>query len=151
MRAIPNIQFPEAEHFAFFFEDTHLLLIVFERDARRLLFLIRESAGETVILDFPGDLYEAQVRDAIERIFFVDLAEEAHDPKRLVMGAYFPVGNDMYGAYYDRESDQRTLYFLRVTGEGEAIGLEAVEDPEEHRIVSEAFTDRYQGVFAIDV
>lgn len=149
MRAIPNIQFPNAEHFAFFFEDAHLLFVVFERDARRLLFLIRESEGETAILDFPGDLYEAQVRDAIERIFFVDLAEEAHDQKRLVMGTYFPAGNETYGAYYDRESDEQTLYFLRVMGEGDAISLDAVVDPEEHRIVSDAFTDRYQGIFKI--
>ncbi len=150
MRAIPNIQFPHAEHFAFFFEDSHLLLIVFERDERRLLFLISESEGETVVLDFPGDLYEGQVRDATERIFFVDLAEEEADRKRLVMGAYFPAGNETYGAYYDRESDEQTLYFLRVMGEGDAISLEAVVDPEEHRLVSQAFSDRYQGVFAIE-
>ncbi len=149
MSVTPRLKFPHAEHFAFFFEDTHLLLVRFLREDQRLLFLVTEASGEELQLDYPGNLYEDQVRDKVDRIFFVELSQEGEGSVKLALGAYFPVGDDMYGAYYDRDSDEQTLYFLRVMGEGELVSLEAVEDPQEHQMVSSAFTERYQGI--IDV
>lgn len=149
MREIPTIQFPRAEHFAFFFEDTHLMFVVFERDDRRHLFLIQGVEDNQIRLDYPGDLFEAQVREAVDRVFFVELAEEGSPLRPLVLGAYFPVGNETYGAFYERGGDERTLFFLRVLGEGDAVTLGAVEDESEHALVSDAFIARYSGVFTV--
>ncbi|MCY0877004.1 MAG: hypothetical protein OWT28_12165 [Firmicutes bacterium] len=146
---VPNLIFPRGEHYAFFYEDTHLLMLVFERDARRYLFLVRETDGATVELDFPGDLYESQVRDAVDRIFFVELQEEEESAKRLVLGACFPVADVWYGAFYERGGDERALFFLRVIGSGELAALEAVEATEEHERVATAFYDRYRDVLAL--
>lgn len=143
---VPVLRFARAEHRAFFYEDTHLLLIEFERDRRRMLFLIRE-AGEPVELEFPGGLFEERVRDAVDRVFFAELREEGRPPRSLALGALFPVGGTWYGAYYEREHDERTLYFLRIVGEGDTAILEAVEDSAEHDRVEAAFRSRYADVF----
>lgn len=149
MAQVPDIRFPRAEHFAFFYEDTHLMNIVFERDRRRLLFLIKQAQDERVELDFPGELFESQVSEAVDRIFFVELNEEGSPQRRLVLGAYFPVENETYGAYYEQGGEERTLFFLRVLGEGDAVNLVAVEDESEHSLVSSFFVERYKGVFEI--
>jgi hypothetical protein len=143
---VPTLRFARAEHRAFFYEDVHLLLIEFERDRRRLLFLIHE-AGEPIELEFPGDLFEERVRDAVDRVFFAELQEEGGPPISLALGALFPVEGTWYGAYYERGKDERTLYFLRIAGEGEAAILEAVEDSAEHGRVETAFRSRYADMF----
>jgi hypothetical protein len=153
MSLIPTVRFTRADHYAFFFEDAHLLLITFARDDRRLLFLIAEQEQEGALcLDFPGELFESRVRDEIDRIFFVDLEELAaqHGPRHLALGALFPCGDEQYGAYYERDSDESTLYFLHVVGDGDERGLEAVEDRAVHAQVAHAFKQRYAGLFAID-
>lgn len=146
---VPNLVFPRGEHYAFFYEDTHLLMLVFERDARRFLFLVREADGINLELDFPGDLYETQVRDAVDRIFFVELQEEEKSPKRLVLGACFPVGEEWYGAFYERGGDEQALFFLRIIGAGDEASLEAVEATQEHQRVASAFTHRYKDVLTL--
>lgn len=150
MTAVPQLRFSKAAHYAFFYEDTHLMLIDFERDARRMVFLIHDSADDVIDLSFPGDLYETQIHDAIDRLFFVELQEEHKDPLKLVMGAYFPVEDEYYGAYYPRGGDEQEIYFLRVIGEGESATLEAVETPDGHARVAQAFADRYADVFTLN-
>lgn len=142
---VPALRFARAEHRAFYYEDTHLLLIEFERDRRRLLFLVRQ-AGEPIELEFPGDMFEERVRDAVDRVFFAELQEEGRPLRSLALGALFPVGEDWYGAYYERGGDEQTLFFLRIVGEGEAAILEAVEDAAEHSRVETAFHSRYADV-----
>jgi len=124
------------------------MFLAFERESRRNLFLICHSEDDRLELDFPGELYEAQVRDALDRIFFVELKEEDEPARKLVMGAYFPVGDTWYGAYYERGGDQHSLFFLRVIGEGELTTLEAVEQEFEHQAVAQAFSKRYSDVLA---
>lgn len=143
----PMITFTKAEHHAFFFEDTHLMMIISGR-GRRTLYMIDRIDGETVELDDPGEVYENQIRDAVDAVFFVELAEQDKPVKRLVLGAYFPVDNADYGAFYDRDSDQNTIYFLKVIGQGDIASLEAVEDPQEHQVVSDAFMNRYENLLA---
>ncbi|PWI57733.1 hypothetical protein [Sulfoacidibacillus thermotolerans] len=149
MAELPKIMFPRAEYFPFFYEDTHLLFIVFERDAHRELFLIRESEGDVLQLDYPGGLFEEQIRAAVDRILLVEMAEGEGETKRLALGTYFPVGPDMYGAYYERNTDEQTLYFLRIIGEADDVQLEAVVDADEHAQVSEAFMERYSHFFSV--
>ncbi|MCY0869813.1 MAG: hypothetical protein OWT27_04390 [Firmicutes bacterium] len=153
MSLIPTVRFTRAEHHAFFFEDSHLLLITFARDDRRLLFIIADEEQEGALsLDFPGDLFESRVRDEVDRIFFVDMEELATERglRHLALGALFPCGTEQYGAYYERDSDESTLYFLHVVGDGEERGLEAVEDRAVHAQVAKAFKERYAGLLAID-
>ena len=147
---VPAVRFPRAEHRAFYFEDTHLMMLIFSRDARRLLFLVAVEDGE-IQLDFPGDTFDERVRDKVERIFFVELQEEGKDALSLVLAAYFPVEEAWYGAYYGRNEpeDGHTLYFLRVLGEGEAASLEPVQEAAEHALVSQEFMTRYEGLLGV--
>ncbi|KUO95536.1 hypothetical protein [Ferroacidibacillus organovorans] len=147
---IPSIQFQGAEHCAFYFEDVHLMLVQFERESFRMLYLLTGQTGDALTLSFPGSLYTEQVMEQVERIFFVELNELQREPVRLALGAYFPVGSNRVGAYYERGSDETTLYFLRIVGDAPDVTLETIEDPSEHRAVAEAFQTRYQNVFFIE-
>ena len=149
-RTNPLIQFRNAEECAFFFEDTQLLLIRFERDEHWLLFLIHEEEEDHLELEYPGELFEEQVRDKVETVFFVELTEFGGRPVKLALGAFFPVEDTWYGAYYPRGQATHTIYFLRVLGEGPVASLEAVEEEDEHDRVATAFTERYQGIFSFD-
>ncbi|MCY0902486.1 MAG: hypothetical protein OWU32_09925 [Firmicutes bacterium] len=146
---VPTLRFPRGEHFAFYYEDTHLLYLSFARDQRRFLFLIADSEDDALALDFPGDLYEEQVRDAVDRIFFVDLQQEGRETVSLVLGAFFPVNGRNFGAYYERGSDERSLYFLEVIGAGDEASLEAVEEGDDHQRVAAAFTRKYEGILQV--
>ncbi len=148
---VPVVRFPRAEHRAFYFEDTHLMSIIFPRDGRRLMFLVTVEDGD-IQLDFPGDTFEETVRDKVERVFFVELQEENEDVRSLVLAAYFPVDEVWYGAYYGRHEpeDGHTMYFLRVIGEGETASLEPVQEEQEHRIVVQEFMARYEGLLGMN-
>lgn len=143
----PMIIFAKAEHHAFFFEDTHLMMVISGR-GRRSLYMINRIDGDVVELDDPGEVYENQIRDAVDAVFFVELAEQDRPIKKLVLGAYFPVNGTDYGAFYDRDSEQNTIYFLKVIGQGDAASLDAVEDPQEHQVVSQTFMTRYENLLA---
>ncbi len=142
--------FKNAEECAFFFEDTQMLLLRFERDEHWLFFLISEAEEDHVQLEYPGELFEEQVRDKVETVFFVELTESGGKPIKLALGAYFQVDDFWYGAYYPRGEEAHALYFLRVMGDGPGASLEAVEEEEEHGRVATAFTERYQGIFSFD-
>lgn len=143
---IPILRFPSADHFAFFFEDSHLMMIIFPRDNRHLLFLLREGSDDVMELDFPGDLFESRVRDAVDRIFLVTLQQQAGESIRLALGAYFIVEGAVYGAYYDRDTSEETLFFLHVLGDGDTATLEAVEETQEYQVVSASFMERYENL-----
>lgn len=145
-----TVDFVDAEHCAFFYEDSYLMLIRFSRDDFRLLFLIDEAEAGHATLVYPGELFDAQVRDRVEAVFFVELTEADGTPQSLALGAFFPVDDAWYGAFYPRGQEAYTLYFLRVVGEGAASSLEAVEDEQEHQRVAEVFRERYRGFFAFD-
>ncbi len=149
-RTNPLIQFKNAEHCAFFFEDNQLLLVRFEREDHWLWFLINDDKEDGLVLEYPGKLYEEQVQDKVEAVFFVELTESGGSSQKLALGAMFMVGDEWYGAYYPRGQAARTLYFLRVLGEGPEATLEAVEAEQEHSRVAAAFTERYQGMLTFD-
>ncbi len=126
------------------------MLIQFSRDDFRLLFLIDDAEASHATLVYPGELFAEQVRDRVDTVFFVELTEADGTPQKLALGACFPVDQDWYGAFYPRGQEARTLYFLRIAGEGAASSLEAVADEQEHQRVAEVFLERYRGFFAFD-
>lgn len=144
------IHFQQAEHCAFFFEDNQLLMVRFEREDHRLWFVVDELNEEQVLLGYPGELYVEQIKDKVENIFFVELTEADQEPRKLALGAYFPVGEEWYGAYYERGQEPHTLYFLHVTGVGPEAELEAVEETDEYQRVADEFSRRYRNVFNIN-
>ncbi|MCI0181803.1 MAG: DUF1292 domain-containing protein [Acidibacillus sp.] len=149
MATSPQIQFPRAEYLPFFYEDTHLLYIIFQRESHRELYLIRDTEDASLQLDYPGALFEEKVRDAVDRVLLVEMSEDGGEPKHLALGTYFPVDDDTYGAYYERGTDEQTLFFMQIVGEGDTASLEAVVDPSEHARVSDAFMERYGNFFSV--
>ncbi len=139
------MNFDKMEQHAFFYEEAHLLLLVSNR-SRKFLFLIQGMDEQTLMLEDPGELFENQVRDAIDAIFFVELIEQDRPPKNLILGAFFPVDDQEYGAYYERDGKDNTIYFLQAIGQGESKTLEAVDDPSEYQKIADVFMSRYESL-----
>jgi hypothetical protein len=147
----PKITFAKANSYAFFFEDVHLLLINWDRDEKKEIYRIERQEGDTLVLDYPGDLFVEQVLHVIENIFFVTVREGDREGK-YALGVYFVIGEQPYGVYYEKnKSDQPPeLIFFRVIDDGNGYGLQVVEDEEEHRLVTETFMNQYTDFFSFN-
>jgi hypothetical protein len=145
----PRLAFPNANSYAFLFENAHLLLMSWDRDDAKFLFLIREHQSDGLVLDYPGAAFTNRVMDVIERIFFVRLEEEGSEPKQYVLGSYFLVGNQAYGAYYEKDSPRSDVVLLRVVGEPPDLELAVVEDDVEHQQVASAFAEQHADFLSI--
>lgn len=149
----PLLAFPKADHYAFFFEEVHLLLVSWERDDKKELYRISEQFGEEALhLDYPGQLYTERVMDLVLRIFFITVREEHSEKKekKYTLGAYFVKDGQGYAVYYEREASVRSeLVFFRVAEGDEGFGLEAIEDEAEHAAIVKEIEARYGGFLQI--
>ncbi len=136
-----KVLFPKANKHAFFFENAHLLLLSWERDNAKFLFLIEGQTEDGVELEFPGELFTNQVLDTIENIFFVQVSE-GEQVTKYTLGSYFYVNEIRYGAYYERDVDNPSVVIFRISGESPDFEL-GVLDEDEFRAVSAAFTEQH--------
>jgi len=140
------ILFPKASHYAFFHENAHLMLIVWERDEHKELYLITEEQVGHVELNYSGDLFTELVMPVVEQIFFIQVQEHDQEGK-YVLGSYFTVGKRVFGAYYNRNVEAALppeVILFEVIDDGGALSLcELNEDVYEE--TKDAFVKRYGG------
>lgn len=146
----PKLAFPKADQYAFLYENAHLLMLSFERDQTKFLFLIKEQKDGELMLDYPGETFTNTVLDAIQNIFLIQVEEEGGDTRKYAMGSYFIVDGRRYGAYYERESEAENpnVVLFRIEGEGTAAALEVLDEQEYDR-VARTFTEEHQGLMDI--
>ncbi|MBX5435612.1 MAG: hypothetical protein IRZ33_00170 [Alicyclobacillaceae bacterium] len=141
--------FPKAAPYAFLFENAHLLLLCFERDQAKFLFLIREQRDGEVVLDYPGRTFTERVMDAVEQIFLVQVqTDDDAEPVRYVLGSYFVVGSQPYGAYYPRDARDLTVVLFRIDGAGADARL-SVPEGDEYERAARAFEEQHADFLAI--
>ncbi len=117
MEMEPTFVFPDAAKYAFLYYEAHLLLMTYERDDAKFLFLITEDAGNRLSLKYPGRAFTDRVLDDIEYIFFVTLEEPNRAPAKLVLGSLFEVSSRTFGAYYEAAAKEPEVVLFEVTGE----------------------------------
>jgi hypothetical protein len=144
-----RFMFPKAKHYAFVFENAHLLLVSWDRDDTKLLFVIQEHQADALMLDYPGQTFTHRVMDIIEHIFFVQLAEGDKEPRKYVLGSYFVVGNRAYGAYYpEAVSAEPEVVLFRIAGEPPNLVLDPLGE-EEYPEAAAAFREQHSGLLDI--
>jgi hypothetical protein len=147
-----RFRFSKGREYAFFHEDVHLLLVDFERDEKKELFLISavEEDG-TFLLEYPGELFTEQLQELIKSIFFIQVKEESQEG-RYVLGAFFTYDRKEYALYYDREdTNNAELIFFRATATG--LGdyeLVNIHDQAEYSEVVEHITERYNSFMQME-
>ena len=144
----PKLEFPQAEQYAFVYENAHLFLMSFARDNAKFLFLLKQDGDDVLVLDYPGETFTNQVLDTIENIFFVQVQEEGQEPVRYVLGSYFVEGKIRYGAYYERDAAKPNVVLFRIEGEAPELTLEVLDDLEYQR-VSEVFAEQHMDMLEI--
>lgn len=140
-----KFRFRKTREYAFFHEDVHLLLVDFERDGKQELFYIAEQDDDgTYVLEFPGELFTAQVKEILESIFFIQVQEE-HREGRYALGAFFTYMRTEYALYYNRDEEQISeLIFFRVENKGTGeYDLTVIADQEEYQELAEHITERF--------
>jgi hypothetical protein len=145
----PNLAFPNADQYAFLYEGAHLLMMSWERDDAKFLFLIKEHRDDGLVLDYPGETFTNQVLDLVENIFFISVQESDGEPRSYVLGSYFVVDGAAYGAFYERDNENPEVVLFRIEGEIPELKLENLS-PEEHRKISAVFTEQHQDIIDID-
>lgn len=146
----PMFTFPKAQHHAFFYEEAHLLLISWERDGKKELYLIADQQDEVLQLDFPGELYTERVMELIRSIFFISVQEDSGVTKH-VLAAYFTKNDNAYAVYYERDANSPSeLIFFRVADEGDGYGLDVIENEAEYKMVAQEIEERYASFLHIN-
>lgn len=144
----PRFAFPKADQYAFLFENAHLLLLSWNRDQAKFLFLIQEQKDGGLMLDYPGELFVNRVLDTVENIFFVQVEEAGKEPIRYVLGSYFVIGEQPYAAYYERDSENPNVVLFRLDGEAPSFTLEIIEGEEYDRVAA-VFSEQHQDIVDI--
>lgn len=144
--------FRKTDEYAFFNQHVHLLLVDYNRDDRKDLFLIADQEEDgTYVLEYPGELFTEQIKELVTSIFFITVQEENREA-RYALGAYFTCNRKDYALYYDRDNENvKALVFFRAVaiGNGE-YQLEQIEDESEHNDVVEHITDNYGHLLHIE-
>lgn len=111
-----RVQFQTPHQYVFVHENVKHLLLVWNKDAKKQLF-IAEERNDTLELLYPGETYEEMVLDQVEPLFFRQLeTDDGIIP--VVLGATFHHGDALMGMYYNREgSDDTPYFFALVDGE----------------------------------
>lgn len=145
----PRFSFPNGEQYAFLFENAHLLLLSWDRDDAKFLFLIKEHRDDGLILDYPGATFTNRVLDAIQNIFFVQVQEETGEARRYVLGSYFESADRSYGAYYERDVPHPEVVLFRIDGDAPDLTLEVLDEAEHERVAA-TFSQQHADVLEIE-
>ncbi|MCL6445240.1 MAG: hypothetical protein K6T83_17590 [Alicyclobacillus sp.] len=141
--------FPKAAQYAFLYENAHLLMLAWDRDQAKFLFLIKDTTGDGLVLDYPGQRFTETVLDSVQNIFFVQVQEgDTGEAKRYVLGSFFEWNHRFYGAYYERDADRPDVVLFRVVGDGPDRALEVL-DEDEYRAVAQQFREQHKDLMDI--
>lgn len=111
-----KIQFDTPHQYLFVHEELHHLLVLWRKEQKRSLYLIREE-NETLHLTYPGQTYTDAVLQLLEPIFFQRLETPHHKIIPAILGATFPHENHLHVMYYHREKPRTHAYFFRLEEE----------------------------------
>jgi|GEM_PF-5229073 len=144
-------RFHQSEQYAFLYENVHLLMVTWTRDNAKFLFRIEaQSENGELQLDYPGETFSNRVLDNLERIFFIQVQSENSAGKAYVLGSYFEVDGQMYGAYYERQAEQRPeVVLFKLEGEAPNHSLE-VPSEEEYQRAAAAFSEQHADLMDIE-
>jgi hypothetical protein len=149
----PRFEFKQAEHFLFFYEDTHVLLLVWERDYTKALYVVLDQKQDgTFVIDYPGTLFTERLMDLVDSVFFIQVQEQ-DIIMRYALGAYFEEGGTWYGAYYPRSEKGSDIsipeiVLFKIVDQGGTHELKEL-DTNEHKLAAEAFMKRYKDILDI--
>jgi hypothetical protein len=150
---VETFQFKQAKQYMFFYEDTQVLLLVWERDQTKMLFIVLDQLPDgTYVIDYPGSLFTERLMELVDSIFFIQVQEQERS-ERYAMGAYFQEGDLWFGAYYPRVEQEGAgnvpeIVFFKVDDTEGMLQLKELEH-DEHQVAIQAFLKRYQDILHI--
>ncbi|MDQ0416859.1 hypothetical protein J2Z48_001031 [Croceifilum oryzae] len=132
-----NIHFQTREQYLFIHRNVKHLLLLWEKDHRKHLYLVTKEEGENLTLLDPGETYQEHVFDEILPVFFQVLHTESGTLATL-LGATFLYHDQLVGMYYNPYHPSEDLYFFYILDQQ----INEIPD-EEYARVTQTFTQEF--------
>lgn len=132
-----NIRFQTRDQYLFIHRNVKHLLLLWEKEHRKHLYLITEEDGENLTLLDPGETYQEHVFDEILPVFFQALDTEK-GPLATILGATFVYQERLVGMYYNPYQPAEDLFFFYIYDQQ----IQEISD-EDYEQVVQAFTQEF--------
>lgn len=112
-----KLRFHTPHQYVFYHHHIKHLLLLWEKEQKKELYLIKEEANEEMLLQYPGETYTEMVLQELEPIFFQTLeTEEEQFPA--ILGATFFYQKRLIGMYYHQHRPtEEPPYFFEIRDE----------------------------------
>jgi|GEM_PF-1866034 len=112
-----QIRFETPYQYVFYHHHVKHLLVIWEKEQRKDLYIIKEETPEELVLQYPGETYRETVLQELEPVFFQTLeTEEERFPA--ILGATFSYQKRLIGMYYHQHRpDKEPPYFFEIKNE----------------------------------
>lgn len=126
-----KIRFQTPHQYVFYHHHVKHLLLVWEKEKKKELYLIKEEKEDECLLQYPGETYTEMVLQELEPVFFQTLkTEEEQFPA--ILGATFLYQKRLMGMYYHQyRPEEEPPYFFEIKDEQ----LVEIADDEYEKVV----------------
>lgn len=133
-----NIQFQTPHQYVFFHHHIKHLLLIWEKERKKEIYLVQDETDDQMILQYPGETYMEMVLQELEPVFFQTLATETEEFPA-ILGATFMYQKRLIGMYYHQyRPTEEPPYFFEITNE------QIQEIPEEdYESIAQTFMQKY--------
>ncbi len=125
-----NIRFQTSYQYVFIHEGIKHLLLLWQKEHKRDLYIVEEENDGEMALRFPGETYIEMVLKDIEPVFFQRL-ESGERAFLAILGATFSYQDRIMLMYYDPEFPTEAIYFFERSDDG----IAEIEEAEYEQVV----------------
>ncbi|WP_044642665.1 hypothetical protein [Risungbinella massiliensis] len=106
-------QFQTPYQFLFLHHNVQHLLVVWEKEQKKEIYLVDQISPDRMELLHPGESYQEQVLDEVGEFFFSQL-ELQKERISVILAATFEWKKKLYATFYQKEKLQEELYFFEI-------------------------------------
>ena len=133
-----NFRFTTPHQYLFIHQHIKHLLLLWEKERRKEIYIIKEEQADELLLHYPGETYMEMVLQELEAVFFQTLATETEEFEA-VLGATFVYQNKLIGMYYHKNQLQKlSPFFFEIVDEQ----LKEIPD-EDYEDVAKKFSQEF--------
>lgn len=137
-----NIRFQTPYQFLFLHRDVKHLLVIWEKERKKEIFLVDHEEQNQLTIRYPGESYQAHILDEIEEIFLPKLECDG-EIIPVILAATFEWNQRLYAVYYPKDKITEELYFFEII-DGQ---LQEISDEKYEQVIS-YYQKTYSDYFA---
>lgn len=109
-----KLRFDTPHQYVFYHHQIKHLLVMWEKEQKKELYLIKEETNDELLLKYPGETYQELILQELEAIFFQTL-ETAEERFPAILGATFFYEKRVMGMFYHQyRLEEEPPYFFEI-------------------------------------